>query len=89
MAKHMIVVSLRSKGLAAFNKSTVLDVKSHAINIIVDALDIILAAIVTIFSLSWTGWISVLITIIVGEKVYVSFCDPADARSHVSSRGLT
>ncbi|MEW5312151.1 MAG: hypothetical protein WDW38_003799 [Sanguina aurantia] len=63
MNKANIVVSLRSKGLSSINKSSFTDINFQAICFATEALDIITSFIINYANLSWTGWISLAITI--------------------------
>ena len=63
--RDTVVVSLRSKGLASFNRATCLDVRYHLAGLAAACVDVIVAAMVTLSSLSWSAWLSIIIMVIV------------------------
>lgn len=83
-----IAVSLRSKGLSSFATSGKSDrVRNHLMNIALECADILIAAVLTFFNLSWTGWIALGITII-ATAVDLHTLDNPGQFTHLN-RGLT
>jgi hypothetical protein len=64
MGRGTLVVSLRARGLAAFNAPHYFDVRHHALAITTEVWDLIISTVITGFHLSWSAWVSILITIV-------------------------
>ena len=63
MAKGTLVVSLRSKGLASFNKQT-FDFRHQAINFGIEAFDVVISYFLTLYHLSWSSWMSLIVCVL-------------------------
>lgn len=63
MGSGTLVVSLRSRGLTSYNEAT-FNVRYQALMLALEAWDVIISVAVTLFHLSWTSWLSIVITIL-------------------------
>ncbi|KAG1662771.1 hypothetical protein FOA52_006797 [Chlamydomonas sp. UWO 241] len=64
MGKGTLVVSLRARGLAAFDAQKYFNVRHHALAITTEVWDLIISTAITGFHLSWSAWVSICITIV-------------------------
>ncbi|GLC51753.1 hypothetical protein PLESTB_000544200 [Pleodorina starrii] len=81
MAKGTIVVSLRSKGLPSFTRSTIFDFRHQLVQFATEFLDLFFAFVVSIACLSWSAWIS--IGVIVAAIAGTQTTNYAEASSEV------
>jgi hypothetical protein len=63
MEKGTVVISLRSKGLGSFN-SAFFDLRLQTFSIGRQAVDLVIGLVLTIFHLSWTAWVAILIALV-------------------------